>query len=125
VVNVVMTRDIVPRAFVCDYTLVADVLKSWLPSFKEHEGLADCKEHKVRAWKRVDSCCTLAAAWRGAIAAGPATVCFTAYIGQQFADMSAWRIMCCACHASSKLLTMQCLPAQDSCLLLQLLYGHV
>jgi hypothetical protein len=49
VVNVVMTRDIVPRAFVCDYTLVADVLKSWLPSFKEHVGLADCKEHKVRS----------------------------------------------------------------------------
>ncbi|KAF6250895.1 hypothetical protein COO60DRAFT_715656 [Scenedesmus sp. NREL 46B-D3] len=47
VVNVVMTRDIVPRAFVCDYTLVADVLKSWRRSFKEHVGLADCKEHKA------------------------------------------------------------------------------
>uniref|UniRef100_A0A383V8M5 Fungal lipase-type domain-containing protein n=1 Tax=Tetradesmus obliquus TaxID=3088 RepID=A0A383V8M5_TETOB len=47
VVNVVMTRDIVPRAFVCDYTLVAELLKSWLPSFKEHVGLADCKEHKA------------------------------------------------------------------------------
>lgn len=47
VVNVIMTRDIVPRAFVCDYTLVAGVLKSWLPSFKEHKGLAACKEHKV------------------------------------------------------------------------------
>lgn len=47
VVNVVMTRDIVPRAFVCDYTLVADVLKSWLPSFKEHVGLASCRDHKV------------------------------------------------------------------------------
>lgn len=48
VVNVIMTRDIVPRAFVCDYTLVAGVLKSWLPSFKQHQGLAACKEHKVR-----------------------------------------------------------------------------
>lgn len=48
VVNVIMTRDIVPRAFVCDYTPVAGVLKSWLPSFKEHRGLAACKEHKVR-----------------------------------------------------------------------------
>lgn len=45
--NVVMHRDIVPRAFVCDYSLVADVLKSWLPSFKGHTGLADCKSHKV------------------------------------------------------------------------------
>jgi len=47
VVNVIMTRDIVPRAFVCDYTLVADVLKRWVPSFKEHGGLAACKEQKV------------------------------------------------------------------------------
>lgn len=47
VVNVVMTRDIVPRAFVCDYTLVADFMRSWLPGFKEHMGLASCKEHKV------------------------------------------------------------------------------
>lgn len=47
VVNVVMTRDIVPRAFVCDYTLVADFMRSWMPGFKEHSGLASCKEHKV------------------------------------------------------------------------------
>lgn len=52
VVNVIMTRDIVPRAFVCDYTLVAGVLKSWLPSFKEHKGLAACKSHKVRSLPR-------------------------------------------------------------------------
>jgi hypothetical protein len=49
VANVVMTRDIVPRAFMCDYTLVAGVLRSWLPSFKEHQGLAACRQHKVRA----------------------------------------------------------------------------
>jgi hypothetical protein len=53
VVNVIMTRDIVPRAFVCDYTLVAGVLKSWLPSFKEHKGLAACKEHKVMMRSRL------------------------------------------------------------------------
>lgn len=42
-----MHRDIVPRAFVCDYSPVAEVLKSWLPSFKTHTGLAACKDHKV------------------------------------------------------------------------------
>jgi hypothetical protein len=46
--NVIMTRDIVPRAFVCDYTMIAEMLKSWMPSFKEHVGLAPCKPHKVR-----------------------------------------------------------------------------
>lgn len=34
--NVVMARDIVPRAFACDYSLVADILKGWGSSFKEH-----------------------------------------------------------------------------------------
>jgi len=48
ITNVVMHRDIVPRAFVCDYSPVAEVLKSWLPSFKTHTGLAACKDHKVR-----------------------------------------------------------------------------
>lgn len=59
VVNVIMTRDIVPRAFVCDYTLVAGVLKSWLPSFKEHKGLAACKDHKVcvLTWEREGVVC--------------------------------------------------------------------
>ncbi|KAI8470153.1 MAG: class 3-domain-containing protein [Monoraphidium minutum] len=47
ITNVVMHRDIVPRAFVCDYSLVADLLKSWLPSFKAHTGLAACQNHKV------------------------------------------------------------------------------
>jgi hypothetical protein len=47
--NVIMTRDIVPRAFVCDYTMIAEMLKSWMPSFKEHVGLAPCKPHKVSA----------------------------------------------------------------------------
>lgn len=39
VVNVIMHRDIVPRAFACDYTLVADLLKQWMPSFKDHSTL--------------------------------------------------------------------------------------
>jgi len=34
--NVIMHRDIVPRAFACDYSLVADLLKSWGASFREH-----------------------------------------------------------------------------------------
>jgi hypothetical protein len=68
-----MTRDIVPRAFVCDYTLVADVLKSWLPSFKEHVGLADCKEHKVGM--REDVCGMFQAACSAAAAAAHACSC--------------------------------------------------
>lgn len=35
-----MHRDIVPRAFACDYSLVADILRSWGPGFKAHGGLA-------------------------------------------------------------------------------------
>ncbi|KAF5828980.1 hypothetical protein DUNSADRAFT_16742 [Dunaliella salina] len=38
-VNIIMHRDIVPRAFGCDYALVADLLKQWLPSFKTHPPL--------------------------------------------------------------------------------------
>jgi hypothetical protein len=38
--SVMMTRDIVPRAFSCDYTLVADMLRSWGPSWREHSCLA-------------------------------------------------------------------------------------
>ncbi|GLI69207.1 hypothetical protein VaNZ11_013780, partial [Volvox africanus] len=34
--NIIMTRDIVPRAFACDYSPVADILKNWGTSFKEH-----------------------------------------------------------------------------------------
>lgn len=36
VVNVIMHKDIVPRAFACDYSLVADFLKNWNSSFKKH-----------------------------------------------------------------------------------------
>ena len=38
--NVLMTRDIVPRAFACDYTLVADILKRVSPAFREHHCLS-------------------------------------------------------------------------------------
>lgn len=37
--NVLMHRDIVPRAFACDYTLVADLLKRVSESFREHRCL--------------------------------------------------------------------------------------
>jgi hypothetical protein len=35
-----MTRDIVPRAFSCDYSLVAELLRSWGPAWREHTCLA-------------------------------------------------------------------------------------
>lgn len=38
--SIMMTRDIVPRAFSCHYTLVADLLCSWGPSWREHSCLA-------------------------------------------------------------------------------------
>ncbi len=43
--NVVMSRDIVPRAFACDYALVTDILRGWGPAFKSHPGLMH-PEHK-------------------------------------------------------------------------------
>ncbi|PNH07557.1 hypothetical protein TSOC_005973, partial [Tetrabaena socialis] len=41
VVNVIMHKDIVPRAFVCDYTAVAGVLQRWWPSFRDLHSLQD------------------------------------------------------------------------------------
>lgn len=41
VVNVIMHKDIVPRAFVCDYTAVVGVLQRWWPSFRDHSTLQD------------------------------------------------------------------------------------
>ncbi len=35
----IMHRDIVPRAFACDYMAMADLLVSWMPSFKSLHGL--------------------------------------------------------------------------------------
>lgn len=37
--NVLMHRDIVPRAFACDYSLVADLLKRVSESFRDHRCL--------------------------------------------------------------------------------------
>lgn len=44
--NVMMHKDIVPRAFVCDYTAVAGLLKRWMPSFKDHSTLSLSHQHK-------------------------------------------------------------------------------
>ena len=38
--NVMMPKDIVPRAFACDYTLVADLLRRVGSSFREHSCLS-------------------------------------------------------------------------------------
>ena len=37
--NIFMSRDIVPRAFACDYTLVADLLRRVGEGFREHDCL--------------------------------------------------------------------------------------
>lgn len=38
--SVIMARDIVPRAFSCDYALVAELLRSWGPSWRDHNCLS-------------------------------------------------------------------------------------
>lgn len=38
--GVIMSRDIVPRAFSCDYSPVAELLRSWGPSWREHSCLS-------------------------------------------------------------------------------------
>lgn len=43
--NVIMHRDIVPRAFACDYSRVSDILMSWGPAFKNHHGLRAGRKH--------------------------------------------------------------------------------
>lgn len=45
--NIVMHNDIVPRAFVCDYSIVAQLLQRWGPAFKAHVGLSSQSPHKV------------------------------------------------------------------------------
>lgn len=39
IVNVLSTRDIVPRAFACDYSAVAALLVKWQASYAQHAGL--------------------------------------------------------------------------------------
>lgn len=41
--NVIMHKDIVPRAFACDYSSVADLLARVGPAFKEHGCLQNSK----------------------------------------------------------------------------------
>lgn len=44
--NVIMHRDIVPRAFSCDYSPVADILRGWGAGFRDHTGLGyDGRKH--------------------------------------------------------------------------------
>jgi len=45
--NVIMHRDLVPRIFVCDFSMVAGFLKSWKPLFRDHAGLDVGESHKV------------------------------------------------------------------------------
>lgn len=50
--SVMMARDIVPRVFCCDYSLVAEILRGWGPSWRDHtcltggvtgeQGLVNC-----------------------------------------------------------------------------------
>lgn len=40
VVNIIMHKDIIPRAFASDYSLVADLLRKWSGSFRKHYCLA-------------------------------------------------------------------------------------
>ncbi len=44
--NVIMHRDIVPRAFSCDYSSVAEIMKGWGPVFRDHHSLGyDGRKH--------------------------------------------------------------------------------
>lgn len=69
--NVFMSRDIVPRAFACDYTIVADLLRSWGPAWREHH----CLQVRRRAlwgkeqgqWAMTVSLGLPVAVWAGAI----------------------------------------------------------
>ena len=46
--NIIMHRDIVPRAFACDYTLVADLLARVGDGFREHGCLQNPHGRQVR-----------------------------------------------------------------------------
>lgn len=52
--NIFMSRDIVPRAFACDYTLVADLLRRVGEGFREH----DCLMGEGRS-VAVHACCCI------------------------------------------------------------------
>lgn len=46
--NIIMHRDIVPRAFACDYSLVADLLARVGEGFREHGCLQNPNGRQVR-----------------------------------------------------------------------------
>ena len=45
--NIIMHRDIVPRAFACDYKLVADILARVNDGFREHGCLQNTEGRQV------------------------------------------------------------------------------
>ena len=45
--NIIMHRDIVPRAFACDYKLVADILARVNDGFREHGCLPNTEGRQV------------------------------------------------------------------------------
>lgn len=53
-----MSFDIVPRAFACDYSLVADLLKRVSDAFREHACL-----NGNRAVRAAAGCCTCWPLW--------------------------------------------------------------
>ena len=56
--NIFMSRDIVPRAFACDYTLVADLLRRVGEGFREHDCLmGGGRSVLVHACHCVCGCC--------------------------------------------------------------------
>ena len=57
--NVVMHRDIVPRAFACDYTLVADLLARVSDGFREHGCLQNPGGRQVGPLSGAAPRCTL------------------------------------------------------------------
>jgi len=46
-VNVMLHMDIVPRLFACDFTMVADLLKNWMPTFHNHDNITSNRQHKT------------------------------------------------------------------------------
>ena len=75
-----MHKDIVPRAFACDYTLVADLLRRVADSFREHRCLNGSRTVRPPAgkaaelWGMVSLACRLSLS-RYLAAAWPASQC--------------------------------------------------
>lgn len=53
--NIIMHRDIVPRAFACDYKLVADLLARVNDGFREHGCLQNTSGRQVRVRTFLDA----------------------------------------------------------------------